>query len=208
MRDAVLFYRSFSDAVKALPEGEQLAALWAMIDYGLDGTEPESGIARSMWLMAKPLIDRNNQRYENGKRGGRPKKEPTENQTVTETKPKQNQAQTKKSQRDMLDSLLAGRAVNKEMREALGEWVDYKAKERREPYKEIGMKSLITQAVNNGARYGAEAVVNAIRQAIANQYKGIVWDRLERPRAAAKFNNAPERTYEMDDLERRLLVTN
>lgn len=74
MKDAILFYRSFAEAIKTLPEDQQLKALWAVIDYGLDQTEPDDGIAKAIWIMAKPLIDKNAQRYENGKKGGRPKK--------------------------------------------------------------------------------------------------------------------------------------
>ena len=37
MRESVVFYRSFAEAIKALPKEEQLKALWAVINYGLDG---------------------------------------------------------------------------------------------------------------------------------------------------------------------------
>lgn len=86
MRDSLVFYRSFAEAIKTLPENQQLEALWAVIDYGLDDTEPENGIARALWLMAKPLIDKNNQRYENGKKGGRPRKESTTGKFTNEVK--------------------------------------------------------------------------------------------------------------------------
>jgi len=211
MRDSIVFYRSFSDAIKALPEGEQLAALWAVLDYGLDGTEPADGIARAIWLMSKPLIDKNNQRYENGKRGGRPKKE---NQTETKPKPKKNQAQTKaepkRGQLEMLDDLLVGRAVTAELRESLEDWLQYKGNERRKPYKEVGLKSLITQSVNNSAKYGAGAVCDVIQRSIANQYDGICWAWLDEGKVKKRsgFNNAAEREYNMSDLELKLLASN
>ena len=41
MRESVVFYRSFAEAIKALPKEEQLKALWAVINYGLDGVIPE-----------------------------------------------------------------------------------------------------------------------------------------------------------------------
>lgn len=47
----------------------------AVIDYGLDGVEPtDGGIVKAMFELVKPQIDANNKRYENGKKGGRPKK--------------------------------------------------------------------------------------------------------------------------------------
>lgn len=86
MRDSVLIYRSFWEALKYLPEKERLEAITAIIDYGLDGTEPNvSGTAYALFIMAKPLIDKNNVRYQNGTKGGKvgTKPEPNENQTVT-----------------------------------------------------------------------------------------------------------------------------
>ena len=74
-REAVLFYKSFDEAISMLPESEQLKAYRAIIKYGLYGEESEvSGVAGAILSMAKPQIDANNRRYENGKQGGRPKK--------------------------------------------------------------------------------------------------------------------------------------
>ena len=104
MRDSMIFYRSFADAIRNLPEEEQLKSLWAVINYALDGAEPEGGIEKSIWIMAKPQIDSNNQRYENGRKGGRPSKKasqsktkakPNNNQTETKPKPNRNQTETK-----------------------------------------------------------------------------------------------------------------
>ena len=68
MRESVVFYRSFAEAIKALPKEEQLKALWAVINYGLDGVIPEEhGVHTAIFLMAKPQIDANNKRYQNGK---------------------------------------------------------------------------------------------------------------------------------------------
>ena len=35
MRESVVFYRSFAEAIKALPKEEQLKALWAVINLSL-----------------------------------------------------------------------------------------------------------------------------------------------------------------------------
>ena len=98
MRDSVVFYRSFAEAIKALPEEEQLFALWAVINYGLNETVPDSGgVATAIYMMAKPQIDANNKRYLNGTKGGRPKTEPEpkNNLSGTKSKPSNNQTQTK-----------------------------------------------------------------------------------------------------------------
>ena len=72
MRESVVFYRSFAEAIKALPKEEQLKALWAVINYGLDGVIPEEhGVHTAIFLMAKPQIDANNKRYQNGSRASK-----------------------------------------------------------------------------------------------------------------------------------------
>ena len=74
-RDSMIFYRSFREAIKELPQDEQLTAYDAITGYALDGVEYETpGAVRGIFRVAKPQIDANNQRYINGKKGGRPKK--------------------------------------------------------------------------------------------------------------------------------------
>lgn len=75
MPDSMIFYSSFSSAIKRLPPEEQLKALWSILDYGLDGKEPEEdGFFRIIFDMAKPQIDANIKRKTNGSGGGRPAK--------------------------------------------------------------------------------------------------------------------------------------
>ena len=100
-RDSVVFYRSFWEAITHLEDTDQLSSVKAIIEYGLYGIKPEcSGVSTAIFMMAKPQIDANNRRYENGTKGGRPKtddteiprenqKEPSPNQTETKWKPKE-----------------------------------------------------------------------------------------------------------------------
>ena len=88
MRDSVVFYRSFVDAIRDLPGDQFKDCALAILDYGLDGKEPEGiGIEKTVFCMARPQIDANNRRYENGSKGGRPKTKPN----LDETKPKPNE---------------------------------------------------------------------------------------------------------------------
>lgn len=99
MRDSIVFYRSFYEAIKEIPLEEQGVVYNAIYGYALDGIEPElNGIAKAIFLLVKPQIDANNNRYENGKKGGKPKAnqnetktEPKPNQDVTETEPNVNE---------------------------------------------------------------------------------------------------------------------
>ena len=68
-----------------------MEAITAIIDYGLDGTDPDiSGTAYALFVMAKPLIDKNNTRYQNGTKSGKSKTKPEPNENQTGTKPEAN----------------------------------------------------------------------------------------------------------------------
>ena len=85
MRDSFIFYASFAKAIKRRPEPEQLKALWAIIDYGLDGIEPEDdgsdAAYMSIFEMAQPQIDANIKRKADGAKGGRPVKHTNKEET-------------------------------------------------------------------------------------------------------------------------------
>ncbi len=90
-RDSFIFYQSFYEAIVELPREVQGEVLTAIVEYGLYGetTEPLKPIAKAMMLLIKPQIDANQKRYENGCKGGRPRKD-TEEQNQKETKQKPN----------------------------------------------------------------------------------------------------------------------
>ena len=69
LRDSVVFYRSFYDAIKNIPEVDQLKVYTAIMEYAMNDVQPEiDGIALAIFLLVKPQIDANNKRYENGKK--------------------------------------------------------------------------------------------------------------------------------------------
>lgn len=77
-RESFIFYRSFHEAIKCMNEQVQSQIYSAIADYALDGIEPANLCkeAQGMFLLMRPLIDSNNTKYRNGKKGGRPRKNP------------------------------------------------------------------------------------------------------------------------------------
>lgn len=95
MRDGFIFYASFYEAISELEPEQQLECYTAISEYALFGREVETtGVVKAIFSLIKPQINANNQRYENGKKGGRPKVDKN-NQDETKVKPKQNQDETK-----------------------------------------------------------------------------------------------------------------
>ena len=106
MRESMVMYHSFMDAMESLDAESYKAAMQGIMHYAMDGIMPElDGAAKMAFLFMKPQVDANNRRYENGKRGaeygklgGRPKKvtpeELEEKGIKTPKKPQQNPTST------------------------------------------------------------------------------------------------------------------
>ena len=94
MRDSFIFYRSFFESFDGLSKKDKLILFDAICNYALNDVEPElTGVPLSMFKLLKPQLDANIRRYENGCKGGRPKKteaKPNDNQTETKPKPNHN----------------------------------------------------------------------------------------------------------------------
>lgn len=87
MRDSIIFYRSFYEAINELPLNIQAKVYQAIFEYSLNFNEVAlSGLPKTIFTLIKPQLDANNKRFENGSKGGRKK---------TETEPKTNQTETK-----------------------------------------------------------------------------------------------------------------
>ncbi len=97
-RKTSIIYESFYDAIRDLEEQDFVKMMKAYCDYVFYGQDPQlTGYLLSMWKMIRPVLEKNNQLYENGSKGGRPRKEdktegePIENQSKTNRKPTGNQ---------------------------------------------------------------------------------------------------------------------
>ena len=102
MKESVVFYKSFYDAIKKIPEEYQLELYNAIFQYSFEDIEPTnlSSKAEVIFTLTKPNIDSAQRKYkasvENGNKGGRPKKnnpsktqqEPNNNSNKTQDKPK------------------------------------------------------------------------------------------------------------------------
>lgn len=80
-RETVKIFRSYRDAAAAVAASDPADPgrgiesayrfLMAILDYGLDGTEPElSGTAAAMWMLTKPNLDASIKKSEAGAKGG------------------------------------------------------------------------------------------------------------------------------------------
>lgn len=196
-------YFDWIEQTAALSDAERGRLFIAILEYGRSGLEPKlDGRESILFPVFRSAIDRDNKQSktnaENGAKGGRGhkaiKSETKQNKvTEIETKPTKEKEKDKDEEKDDILSPLPPLA-----RETLREWVAYKA-ERREPYKPRGLQSLVTQVGNSVATHGEAAVVDVIRRSMAANYKGIVFDWLEKPKRATQIVT---KHGEMGDFER------
>ena len=91
MRDSVIIYRSFVEAIKSLPKELQADAWNAIFEFSLDFKEPETdGIVKTIFTLIKPQLEANNKRFANGK-----KAKQKQNRSKTEAKRSKRQSNSK-----------------------------------------------------------------------------------------------------------------
>ena len=73
-RKGFVYYKSFYESMKRLPDDEHFAMYKAVCEYALYGAEPciEDVHMCIVFDLTREQIDANNRRYENGKKGGAP----------------------------------------------------------------------------------------------------------------------------------------
>ncbi len=98
-RESILFYRSFYEVSKSLPEDEGNKFLKGLLEYAFYGIEPEfDGVSASFFMLIRPQIDANNRKFENGKKGGRPKKVETDSVNGSEDEVRPETEKTEETQ--------------------------------------------------------------------------------------------------------------
>lgn len=144
-----------------------------------------------------------------------------EPQTVPINKQKQNETinippksprKAKADTRQIFDAVILQYTFSEPVRQKLEEWILYKT-ERKEAYREQGLKALLTQIKNKIILFGDTNVCELIDHCMASNWKGIIWDLLEKKENSRQnsgknqFNNFQQRKYDYAELEKELLET-
>lgn len=194
------FYYDYYNLIDTLPIEDKSILLIAITDYVFKDIEPIlKGHNQAVFNTLKSQL---NLSKNNSKRSK--KNEPEENQKANQRKTgKQTGKQTGKKPNEKPEEnktsvlsfkfLVSNLEFLKDrglLRGKIEDWLMYK-KERKEHYTETGLKSLLTQIENNTKKYGEEKIVNLIDECMANNYKGIIFDRLK--------NEKPIKTEQVPD---------
>lgn len=215
MRKQFTFYSSFYAGISRIEDAVIRAEAYdAICAYALDGKEPDldnmPGAAALAYIMAKPNLDASKKKAAAGKQGGKSRGKANakqneangkQEQNETESKQEQGQSPSEKENKNKIEyectpptpsergskqepPQVSDYGFSFELESAVNSWLAYK-RERREGYKHTGLKSLLTQVKNSAAEHGDAAVIDIIRQSMANGYQGIVFDRLKKGGASS-----------------------
>ena len=198
VRTQFTFYDSFFRSVSRIRKAADRASAYdAICSYALYGTEPDMDklpdAAAIAFEVARPNLDASRRKAKSGKAGGMAKQiEETPKQTEAkpkqiEARPKQEKEQEKEQEQDkdkeqMLPPLPpspGGTGFGEELQAAFDAWVAYKG-EKRQAYKPVGLQSLVTEIRHNAEAYGEAAVAALIRECMASNWQGIIFDRLRK----------------------------
>lgn len=188
-RTQFTFYESFYKAISRIKKKSDRAEAYdAICAYALYGTEPDtesmSDAAAIAFELSKPNLDASRRKANSGKKGGERK------QSESKTEAKQKQTASKKENKkeieienkcynphtpfsEILDAACFGGAL----RDSVLEWVAYKA-EKRQGYEKTGFQNLVTQIKKQSAVYGEAAVTKLIKDCMASNWQGIIFERL------------------------------
>lgn len=215
MRESILLYKSQCDALRNLPPEQFKAAVVAIWDYGMEDIEPEGDpIAVAMVGMAKPLIDKNNRNYENGKLGGRkPNRVETEinrteteqNRVETESKPASNPNVKGKRRniKEISTKVDTKKRFSPPTREEVQEYI------QSQGYS-VDADKFVDFYTSKGWMVGKNPMKDwkaAVRTWNRSQRQELTAEgqRQETTAEGTKFNNFPQRDYDWSSMEQEML---
>ena len=197
-RESFVFYRGFSECIKELDKDVRCECYESLINYALDGIEPDAnGVVLAVFKAFKPQIDANNRRYANGQKGGRPK-----NQTETKQKPNRNQTET-----------IMHPNVNVNVNENVN--VNDKEKKKDRFFQKPSVQDVADYCKERNNSVDAQTFFDfyeakgwMIGKEKMRDWKAAVrtWERRDRasPTKGNPFNSIPHNTYTEEELERLL----
>ena len=108
---------------------------------------------------------------------------------------KDNKSGKAETMEQIFERLLPDYPISDVLADKLREWIKYK-REKKDGYKEQGMKSLLSQVSKHNATHGDIAICNLIDLCMSNGWKGIIWDKLS---SQSRSGGIERRVSEVDD---------
>lgn len=196
-------YFDYYNLIDTLPSRDKATLLVAINDYMFKDIEPKlSGHNQAIFNTLKNQL---NLSKSNSKR--RMKKEtetePNGSQKETETEPNGNKTSILSFKFNISDFKFINNNNNL-LISKIEEWINYKKQRKDKPYTEIGLNTLLKRIDKTVEEYGTDKVIDVIDYSIANNYQGIVFDRLKNIKP--NTNNSNNQNWE--ETKREFMMKN
>ena len=177
-------YFDYFNLIDTLPLRDK-ATLVAINDYMFKDIEPKlSGHNQAIFNTLKNQL---NLSKSNSKRRNRTttEQQPNNNQKETETKPNEEPTENKTSILSFKFYIYNFKFINNNnlLISKIEEWINYKKQRKDKPYTEIGLNTLLKRIDKAVEEYGTNKVVDLIEECIANNYQGIIFEKLKKGQA-------------------------
>ena len=185
-------YFDYFNLIDTLPLKDKSALLVAINDYMFKDIEPNlKGHNQAIFNTLKNQL---NVSKSNSKRRNRTttEQQPNNNREETEIKPNEEPKENKTSILSFKFYISNFIFINNNnlLISKIEEWLNYKKQRKDKPYTEIGLKSLLKRIDNTVQEYGTDKMIDVIDYSIANNYQGIVFDRLRNEKQnSSSYNN-------------------
>ena len=180
------------DAIEPLGDAERGRLFTSLLEYARTGAVPQlNGNERFIFPMMRAQVARDISTMEStsenrGKRKNTSNKSDLSDKSDLSGKRTQDKHKAKDKDKDTdTEDTPHTPSFGSELQTAVDAWLQYKA-ERNEEYKPQGLKAMISEIRNNAAEYGEEAVAALIRECMASNWQGIIFDRLKTKKGAKR----------------------
>ena len=179
------FYKNYYDLLDNLPVEDKRLMLEVIVDYIFRDVEPIGLVKMNLaiWNNIKMPLDTSKKNSLRSLGNGAPVGNKNASKKQTKNKPKTNQTGNQKQTNNISNFyfLISNNNFLKDrglLRGKIEEWLKYKW-ERKEYYKETGFKTLLARIESATSQYGVEEIISLIDECMANNYKGIIFEKLK-----------------------------
>ena len=189
--------------LRHLPEKNKTELYDAMFDYMFEGIEPSFNdeLSDGIWVNLKMILDNTKSRILNGKKGGRnsgtnelgyenqepnpePNMEPNHKPNYEPKVEANNKANPQANTVFLISNFFISNfnyldiSDKEKLKNKILEWNQYKI-EKKKKYTKTGIANLLKQIDKHVKEYGVNAVIELIDECMANNYQGIIFNKLK-----------------------------
>ena len=178
------FYDDYFALIDTISEKDKKEILCAIVDFMFKGIEPNlDGHNRAIFNTLSRQLNKSKNKSMNARKDNQ-----EEEQNEINLKSNENQIDNQEEiNKGKKTSVLSFKFYissfkfienNILLKNKVLEWLEYK-KQKNKNYTEIGLNTLLKKIEEQSQKYGIEKVIALIDDSMANNYQGIIWEKLE-----------------------------